>query len=126
MKESLRFLITLLLVLGIAFSVQSYIFTELNHAWDSFLLVESYGSNFLMVAVSFTILMRFYKSKSFSLGFIFMGGFLVKMAIFMIFFKPTYSANNSISGFEFSAFFVPYAICLALETIILVSLLNRS
>jgi len=45
-----------------------------------------------------------------------MAGSLVKFVFFFIFFYPTYIRNGDMSGQEFAAFFVPYAIALFLET----------
>ena len=62
---------------------------------------------------------------SHSLGYLFLAGFFLKIAVFMIFFNPHYKADDEIIPEEFFAFFVSYAVCLAYETKIIVKILNQ-
>ncbi len=125
-RKTLSFSLKLLLSLLLVFGIHQYILYLKEFPWDSNLIIEAYLSNFILVIISFYIIILFFKKQNFSLGFIFMGGFLVKMAVFMIFFSPTFKANDKIEAVEFFSFFTPYAICLLFETTVLVRLLNRS
>lgn len=116
----------LLVLLVIAFSIQALINTQLQIPFFENLIVEAYSSNFLLVLVTFGLIIFLKDKHDASIGFIFMFGFLIKMAVFFIFFKPIYQSNDQIEGVEFASFFVPYAICLAFETYYLVQLLNKS
>ena len=63
---------------------------------------------------------------SHSLGYLFLAGFFLKIAVFMIFFNPIYKADDQIVPQEFFAFFVSYVFCLAFETKIIVKILNQN
>lgn len=125
-RKTLRFSLTLFLALLLVFGIHQYILSLQEFAWNSHLILEAYITNFILVVISFYIILLFLKKQNFSLGFIFMGSFLLKMIVFMIFFNPTFKANDNIETVEFFSFFTPYSICLFFETIVLVRLLNRS
>jgi hypothetical protein len=54
-----------------------------------------------------------------------MAGSLLKFLIFFIVFYPGYKADGEMDSLEFAAFFVPYAICLILETFFTSKMLHR-
>jgi hypothetical protein len=90
------------------------------------LLPNAYLANYLAVIFGYFFLMYAKEKGSYALGYIFLSGFLVKMAIFMLFFKSTYKADGDIIPQEFFAFFVSYAFCLIYEARIVVKILNNS
>ena len=59
------------------------------------------------------------------LGFLFMAGSFLKFVFFFIFFYPTYKIDGNINNLEFSSFFIPYIICLIIETSALIQLLKN-
>ena len=59
------------------------------------------------------------------LGFLFMAGSFLKFVFFFIFFYPTYKIDGNINNLEFSSFFIPYIICLIIETYALIQLLKN-
>ncbi len=119
---SLQLIFLLLAVFGLHQAVLSY----LERSWLENLIVPSYITNYLLVLLTYAIIVYMKDKKSQSIGFIFLGGFFLKMAVFMIFFNPFYKLDGESSTGEFCAFFIPYGICLTFETIVLVRLLNRS
>lgn len=125
-SELVTFSFRLLLGLVLCFLLQSAINQSMDVEWDKHLIIPAYISNYLLVLLSFWIILILKDKKNNSLGFIFMGGFLLKMAVFFLFFKPVYLVNGNIEKAEFAAFFVPYAICLSYETYRLVRILNKS
>lgn len=94
---------------------------------DSFahLLPLAYILNFILVLLSYFIIMLAKAKGSHSLGYLFLAGFFLKIAVFMIFFNPHYKADGEIIPQEFFAFFVSYAFCLAYETKTIVKILNK-
>ncbi len=58
------------------------------------------------------------------LGYLFMFGSFIKFGVFFIFFYPGYLTDGNISRLEFFSFFTPYVICLIIETMSLIELLN--
>ncbi|MEQ8623437.1 MAG: DUF6168 family protein [Vicingaceae bacterium] len=124
-KPLLRFSTTLLLGLLLVFGIHALISKSLGVSVYEHLLIPSYWVNYLLVVFTFAILIALKNRKSQSLGFVFLGGFFVKIAVFLIFFKPIFSADGEIATVEFVSFFTPYAVCLAYETYILVTILNK-
>lgn len=93
---------------------------------SQFLLPYAYLANYLVVVLSYYVLMHAKEKGSYALGYIFLAGFLVKMAVFLLFFNPTYKADDEIIPQEFFAFFISYAFCLIYEARIVVKILNNS
>lgn len=126
MNNLFKFSWQLALFLLPAFIIHAYIQVSQGDQIRNYLLVESYLCNYLMVLLSYGILYFLQKKFASSLGFFFLGGFFLKLFVFFIFFQPEYKADDLIITQEFSAFFIPYAICLTIETKSLVSYLNRA
>ncbi len=125
-KHSIRFSLALLLILSITFAIH-----QLGNRWNeieftSHLIIEAYWVNYLMVVLTYFFLLLMKRKNNQAVGFIFLGGFFFKLLIFMLIFNPVYKADDEILTAEFFAFFMPYSICLTLETISLVRILNRS
>jgi len=124
-KPLLRFSTSLLLGLAIFFVVHALINHYLGISIYDHLLITSYWVNYLLVVFTFAILIALKNRKSQSLGFVFLGGFFIKIAVFLLFFKPIFLIDGEIATVEFVSFFTPYAVCLAYETYILVTILNK-
>ena len=122
----ISFSIRLFILLLFSFGIHQLALHYLNVGWNLHLINASYLTNFVLVLITYAIIYYLKEKKSESLGFIFLAGFFLKLIVFMVFFNPVYKADLEISTLEFSAFFIPYAICLTYETIVLVRILNRS
>jgi hypothetical protein len=126
MNKIVTFSIKLLILLAIVFPIHAYVQNFYGQNYFGNILIGSYLTNYILVVLSFILLIKLQKKYTNSLGFIFMGGSLVKFAVFLVFFNPHYKLDGAIYVAEFSAFFVPYGIGLTIETISLVRLLNRA
>lgn len=85
----------------------------------------AYLLNYLL-ALGIYFLLYFYRIKlKNQLGFLFMGGSFLKFILFFIFFYPSYKSDGNINTLEFFSFFLPYLICLTIETSALVKLLKN-
>lgn len=124
--DVLKFGVKLFLFLSISFTLHEVYFTSKQISWNSYLIIEAYVSNFLLVLITYGGLMYFKQKKNESLGFIFLYGFFLKMAVFLIFFNPAYKADSEMVTLEFFAFFLPYLVCLGFETTVIVRILNRT
>ena len=120
------FIIILLTFLLCSFLIHAFILKMFEQPVYGAKIILAYGLNFLLAGGSFVFLYKSSKTKTDLLGYYFLAGSLVKFAMFFIFFNPSYRADGVVSSVEFAAFFTPYAICLALETIFLVSVLNKT
>lgn len=119
-----RFLLILALSFGILFLMHFY----LLHIFDFDVLgnriVSAYLVNFVLVAAIYTALYALRNKIKDQIGFLFMGGSLVKFLVFFAVFYPSYRSDGVMDKLEFAAFFVPYALGLILETIFTVKMLK--
>ena len=80
-------------------------------------IILSYIVNYVLTVGIFLGLYRFRKRLRDQIGFLFMGGSLIKFLFFFILFYPSYRADGEMSSLEFAAFFTPYLIALVLEAV---------
>jgi len=88
-------------------------------------IVLSYIVNLILVVIIFGLLYLSRKKFKDQLGFLFIAGSALKFGVFFVVFYPFYKLDDHISNLEFAAFFVPYGLCLILETMSLVKWLNK-
>lgn len=88
-------------------------------------IVLSYFINFLLASIIYIGLYSFRNKIKTQIGFIFMAGSFLKFIVFFILFYPTYKADGDMATSEFAAFFVPYAICLIVETVFTAKMLQK-
>ena len=119
------FYIQLFLVLVVVFLIHIGIlnFLELHLFEDK--IVLSYVINYLLAAIIFTAIYRLKEKQKDNLGFLFIGGSFIKFLVFFLLFYPFFKADGNIDKLEFSSFFVPYIVCLVIETTSLSKFLNK-
>ena len=110
--------------LFVSFFSQSWLLENKGHDPSSFQLAKSYVLNAIMALIVFLAIYIFRNKYRDLLGFFFLGGSLLKFALFFIFLYPAFNQDGVLERLEFLAFFVPYGYALALETFFLVKLLN--
>lgn len=121
----LVFVISLVLLLTLAFSVHYLVLNYLDITFTSYDLFLPYCTNFLM-ATGITVSLYLLRTKqAANLGFIFMGSSFFKFIVFLLIFHPIYNLDEQLSPVEFGWFFIPYAISLTFETFFLVQILNE-
>ncbi len=119
-----RVLILVAIVLaGLALHSVTYKYFEVGLGWKD--LQFAYNVNLFLAGGIMVALMRMPERLQGSLGFLYLGGSMLKFLVFFIFFYPEYKADGDVSRLEFATFFVPYAICLIVETTVLVRMLNK-
>lgn len=114
-----------LVFLIIAFVIQTFINTFLDLPKLQHQIVEAYIINALMAIGVFwglTILKNKYNNL---IGFLFLASSFVKFFVFLMVFYGPYKADGKIVFLEITSFFVPYLICLVLETFYLSKQLNQ-
>ncbi len=85
----------------------------------------SYVINFLLAAAIYIGLYSFRDKIRTQIGFIFIAGSFLKFILFFILFYPSYKMDGEMGTSEFASFFVPYAICLVVETIFTAKMLQK-
>jgi hypothetical protein len=89
-------------------------------------IVLAYFINISLAIFIYVGLYLLRKKQESNLGFIFMTGSLIKFGIFFLIFYPEYKYDGEIQTLEFTTFFIPYAVCLIIETYFLTKLLNSN
>lgn len=89
-------------------------------------IIWAYVANVLLTAGLIVWLLNLPERYNTSLGYFFLYGSFAKALMFFLAFYPDYREDGSVSRAEFSAFFVPYAICLVVETSALIIKLKQS
>ena len=126
MKNSFTiFSFKLIILLMIAFSIHILVLYFLNLPLLNDMILESYIINAVLAIAIFGLLFKLRKKFANQLGFLFLGGSLLKFVVFFLVFYPHYTMDSDLSSLEFSAFFIPYFLCLSFETYSLVKWLNK-
>lgn len=121
----IQFLIVLIAVLGLIFFIHVAFLRSTGFPPYGNMLVWSYVVNGLLAAAIFILLYVFRKKLKNSIGFLFMAGSFLKFIVFFIVFYPSYKTDGDMNKLEFAAFFVPYAICLIMETVFTAKMLQK-
>jgi len=120
-----RFIVVLTISLAFIFTLH-LLFLHFNNLplFDNKILL-AYILNYALALIVYLLLFSLRVKLKNQLGFLFMAGSFLKFAVFFLFFFSSYKADGNINGLEFSAFFIPYIICLIIETYSLVNLLKN-
>jgi len=89
------------------------------------LLLLGYGVNYGMAIAIYYVMVQLARKQNKNLGFVFLFGSTFKFAIYFLIFNPLFMQDDSLSKIEFFTFFVPYLLCLIMETLVLVKLLQE-
>ena len=120
-----RFILLLLVVLAIVFSIHLLMLYWAGlQLWDN-LIVLCYVLNCTLAALIFYVLHHFRNKLSNAIGYLFMGGSLLKFVVFFLVFYPIFKEDGEVSKLEFASFFVPYLVSLCLETFYSAKMLNQ-
>ncbi len=120
-----RFLIELLLGILLAFSIHLTILNLNSLPLFDNSIITSYIVNMLLALIIFTALYLVRDKFKNEIGFLFMGGSFLKFFIFFLVFLPVFKEDGSINKLEFASFFVPYTVCLVIETLGVIRLLKN-
>ncbi len=121
----IQFFLLVTLALGITFIAHVLLVEHSGYPTYANLISLSYIVNGLMAFVIYALLYFFRHRFKSQIGFLFMGGSFLKFLFFFLLFYPVYNADGTMNGLEFAAFFVPYGICLLLETIFTAKMLQK-
>ncbi|MFB0924814.1 MAG: DUF6168 family protein [Vicingaceae bacterium] len=89
-------------------------------------IILAYIVNIALAIFIYIGLFLLRKKQESNLGFIFMIGSFLKFGLFFLVFYPGYKLDGEIQTIEFTTFFIPYAVCLIIETFYLSRLLNNN
>lgn len=119
------FLLILIPLLGIVFALHIALLQSNGLEKYGNRIILSYVVNFLLAAIIYIGLYSFRNKLKTQIGFVFMAGSFVKFIFFFVLFYPSYKGDGEIVNAEFAAFFVPYVICLVIETVFTAKMLQK-
>ncbi len=112
----IKFSIQAIVLLVVVFCIHIIILNTLGSPLFDNKIILSYGINLILIIAIFGLLYLLKEKYKDQLGFLFLAGSFLKFAMFFIVFYPFYKLDDTITKYEFAAFFVPYAFGLILET----------
>ena len=121
----ISFTIKLIVIIIAAFAIHLLILKFLESPLFENKIVLSYILNATLAIAIFGLLFKYREKVKDNIGFLFLAGSFLKFMAFFILIYPSYKADGDTSKLEFAAFFVPYLICLFVETSSLVKWLNE-
>ncbi len=121
-----NYLIFLIPAISLTAGIHFFILKQLKFSVFDNKIVLSYIVNTTLVILIYLGLYILNKMKEQNLGFIFMIGSFIKFGLFFLLFYPDYKSDGTIQTLEFTTFFIPYAVCLTIETYYLTKLLNKN
>lgn len=125
MNDVLKFSLTLLALLLASLGIQLLILYALGEPLFENRILLAYFFNYLLAVLIYAGLYLLKERFTAQIGFLYMGGSLLKFLLFFAIFYPSYKLDGTMSRAEFAAFFVPYAICLILETSGIIKFLKK-
>jgi hypothetical protein len=124
-NKAVSFFLLLSLISCIAFAGHVFVLKQLSKPLFDNLIIQAYLLNLVFASIVYAIILFLSKKHENILGFVFMSSSLIKFGLFFLFFSPTYRADDEMSRIEFLTFFIPYAVCLIIETTFLIKQLNK-
>ena len=119
-----QFVIALFLFVGLTFALHLLLLYNADLPLFENKIIAAYIVNIILALVIFTGLFLLRKKFKNQIGFLFMGGSFLKFFIFFLFFLPVFKEDGTTDKLEFASFFVPYAVCLLIETLGVMKLLK--
>ena len=116
-----KFLLSSLILLSISFYFHSGYISSL----DESTMYKSYGVNLILGIIVFVVIEFLKKSQTNIIGFIFLAGSMFKFLIYFVYIYPLLIETGELTKPKFFVFFIPYSICLIVEIIFLVRLMNN-
>jgi len=124
MKCSLSFVLKLSLILISVFLIHLFVLHQLDQSLFDNYIIQGYVLNYFLAVIIYLFINYFKEALKYQIGFIFIGGSFLKFLFFFIIFYPHYKEDDVISKAEFAAFFMPYLVCLVIETLSIIKILN--
>ena len=125
MNRIINFSIKLAAILSMTFIAHVYVLNYFSLPEFDNRIIGAYLSNFFLAVLIYGLLLILREKMESQLGFLYMAGSLLKFIFFFIFFYPSYKYDGEITSLEFAAFFLPYVICLIIETFGIIKFLKK-
>tara|TARA_R110002073_G_scaffold123234_1_gene266812 strand:+ start:99838 stop:100236 length:399 start_codon:yes stop_codon:yes gene_type:complete len=120
-----NFLFRIFLFVGIFFGGHLFFLRYFDLPLFADKIILAYLVNTVLAIVVFVMLYVFRRKFKNQLGFLFLGGSMLKFMLFFLMFNASYRLDGEISKTEFFAFFIPYTLTLIIEIFSLSKWLNK-
>jgi hypothetical protein len=120
-----QFLVASLVLLSVAFSAHYFVLLQMDTSFTLSQLVINYSVNLLLAVSIFLIIIRVHKVNADIIGYVFLFGSMFKFLIYFVALKPLLIEDGAVEKAKFFFFFLPYLLCLILEVIYLIKMLNN-
>ncbi len=120
-----NFIFILTLSVAAVFGAHLLALNYLDQALFANKIVLAYGVNYFLALQIGIFIYKMRNKYTSSLGFIFLGGSMLKFFVFFLLFYSGYHANGEVSTLEFTTLFIPYGVSLIVETMFLIKVLNK-
>ena len=124
-SESREFSTKVLIFLSISFMAHLILNAVIGVPIFQHQIIHSYTINAALAVGIFWGLTSLKTKYSNQIGFMFLASSFIKFFVFFMVFYSPYNADGKIVFLEFVSFFIPYTICLILETYFLSKQLNQ-
>ena len=121
----IRFLLRIFFLVGVVFCLHLFFLDlkELPLFENKIILAYALNTSLAIFGyVTLYLLRNRFKDK---IGFLFVAGSMIKVALFFLLFYGSYRTDGDISRLEFFAFFIPYTLTLIIEVFSLSKWLNK-
>lgn len=125
-KETMRFLVALVVFTGILFGIHFYILSQFFEGTLYFPIWIIYIFNAVLVFVVFSVIRFKAQQKSDKLYQLFLGLTMLKMVLAIVFLLPLFFEKSEHTQLEVINFFIPYFLFLAFEIFSLNRFLQKS
>jgi len=114
MKKNIGYLFLFLMSLGVALQVHLKALPEYKY-----FLFQSYAINAVLALVALLLLGYGMHKKKTNLSLLYLITVALKLAVYFLFFHPQFQLDGMLSRKEFFVFFIPYALGLFSEVVLL-------
>ena len=123
LKNLLKFSALLIMVAGAGYAIHYWVYTRFFEDQPVGIINLAYRFNIGITLLFTTTIIAVSERLKEQLGFIFLGGAFVKLGIFLFIIKTSeYTIDKSV----FLHFFIPYLICVVLEIVWVIKILNKA
>jgi len=114
MKKNISYLLIFLITLAVSLQVHLNALPEYKY-----FLFQSYAINAVLALVALLLLGYGMQKKKNNLSLMYLTTVALKLAVYFLFFHPQFQLDGMLSRKEFFVFFIPYAIGLFSEVVLL-------
>ncbi len=123
-KYNFRHIPVILIIMALVLGIH-LLLLHVFHITPASIIYISYTTHFIMASALTLFLVSLSHKHKHLTGFLFLGGSLLKFAVFFIFFYPYFLDDGKITKMETLYFMIPYLTGLVLETYFVVRMLNH-